>query len=179
MSRWLRASHMLGGGAGVLAPVQTVQALLLSLQHLVTARRSRARPSAPGQHQRALNAKGTECNPKCNPCLRRGDKVFLAPVDEVWALRPSLEHLDAARPQPRAAEPPKEEEKPMLTALQAVIPGPLSSIRPYAGKLVPERSALAASPPAKLQASQSKFASTIVRCCHPASAKQAHMTLKC
>ena len=49
----------------------------------------------------------------------RGDKVFLAPVDAVWALRPSLEHLDAARPQPRAAEPPKEEEKPMLTALQA------------------------------------------------------------
>ena len=45
--------------------------------------------------------------------------MFLAPVDAVWALRPSLEHLDAARPQPRAAEPPKEEEKPMLTALQA------------------------------------------------------------
>ena len=54
-----------------------------------------------------------------NTHVSRGDKVFLAPVDAVWALRPSLEHLDAARPQPRTAEPPKEEEKPMLTALQA------------------------------------------------------------
>jgi hypothetical protein len=43
--------------------------------------------------------------------------VFLAPVAELLQLRPSLEHLDAARPQPRAAEPVKEEEKPALTAV--------------------------------------------------------------
>ena len=54
--------------------------------------------------------------------LCRGNKLFLAPVDETWALRPSLEHLDAARPLSRATEPPKEEEKPALTAL---------SVRPW------------------------------------------------
>jgi len=46
-----------------------------------------------------------------------GDRVFLAPVAELLQLRPSLEHLDAARPQPRAPEPVKEEEKPALTAV--------------------------------------------------------------
>ncbi|KAK9834335.1 hypothetical protein WJX81_008044 [Elliptochloris bilobata] len=69
---------------------------------------------------RRLKLEGSRVETRADFALMtiKGDKVVLAPVDEVWALRPSLDHLDVARPQPRAAEPPKEEEKPALTALQ-------------------------------------------------------------